>query len=418
MSVSYGFLSTYPPTQCGLATFSQALLEHLVADGGAGGVVRVMGESDSPGGVDVVGHLVPGSRLSMLSAAAELNRFDVVVVQHEYGIYAGPDGESVLDVLARVHVPTIAVLHTVLSAPTPHQREVLERVADAAETVVVMSDTAASLLVHTYSVDASKIEVIAHGAHMPAPPLRIADTLDAFSSSGEPEALESFDRFSAGAYRPPAPVAATPRGPMILSWGLLGPGKGLEWVIDALAQMRDLTPAPTYVIAGQTHPKVLERDGEAYRTSLTARAADRGVASMVRFEPEYRDAQSLLRLIHAADVVVMPYDSCEQVTSGVLIEAVAAARPVVATRFPHARDLLAGGCGLLVEQRDAAGIARALRRVLTEPGLAAQLSAASARLAPTLAWSAVAGRYQQVAVSLLAAREAAVPVGSGVRAAA
>jgi glycosyltransferase involved in cell wall biosynthesis len=140
------------------------------------------------------------------------------------------------------------------------------------------------------------------------------------------------------------------------------------------------------------------------------RADAAGVASMVRFEPGYRDPQALLGLVRSADVVVMPYDSSEQVTSGVLIEAVAALRPVVATRFPHALELLAGGCGLLVEHRDAAGIAAALRRVLTEPGLAAQMSAAAARLAPDLAWTAVADRYRGLAADLLAARaQAGVP---------
>jgi glycosyltransferase involved in cell wall biosynthesis len=191
---------------------------------------------------------------------------------------------------------------------------------------------------------------------------------------------------------------------MILSWGLLGPGKGLEWAIDALAHLRDLVPEPRYLIAGQTHPKVLERDGDAYRESLMQRAVVRGVAGMVRFDPTYRDSASLVDLVRSADVVVMPYDSSEQATSGVLIEAVAALRPVVATRFPHARELLGDGSGLLVDHADPIGIAAALRRVLTEPGLAARMSASAARIAPGLAWSGVAERYRTVAEGLLAAR--------------
>lgn len=382
MPVSYGFLSTYPPTQCGLATFSQALFQHLTSRAEGSALVRVLGPSElgADSGDGVVGHLRADSRLSMLSTAAELNRFDVVVVQHEYGIYGGRDGEQVLDVLARLRVPSIVVLHTVLASPTPHQRFILERIAHLADAVVVMSRTAAARLFDGYLIESSKVIVIAHGAHQPA----ITDPL------------------------PHIPAASS--APLILSWGLLGPGKGLEWAIDALAHLRDLVPMPRYLIAGQTHPKVLERDGEAYRESLMERATARGVAGMVRFDPAYRDAPALLRLVRSADVVVMPYDSSEQTTSGVLIEAVAALRPVVATRFPHARELLTPGSGLLVDHRDPVGIAAALRRVLTEPGLAARMSASAARLAPGLAWPAVAQRYRTVAGDLLAARaETGVP---------
>jgi glycosyltransferase involved in cell wall biosynthesis len=377
VSVSYGFLSTFPPTQCGLATFTAALYQQLAVGTDTGGVVRVVDEAKGAHGAETVGHFVAGSRLSMLATAAALNRFDVAIIQHEYGIYSGHDGEQVLDVLSRLNVPVIVVMHTVLGSPTPHQRFVLERVADAADAVVVMSNTAATRLFDGYVIDSAKVVVIAHGAQ----------TLG-------------------GSDGPAAAHEAAPRGKTILSWGLLGPGKGLEWVIDALGELRDLTPAPRYLIAGQTHPKVLERDGEAYRNSLIDRAAAGGVAPMVRFDPDYRDAQSLLRLVRDADVVVLPYDSSEQATSGVLIEAVAALRPVVATRFPHARELLAGGCGLLVDHRDSAGIAVALRRVLTEPGLAAGMSAAAARLAPGLAWASVAERYRTLAAGLLAARAA------------
>jgi polysaccharide biosynthesis protein PslF len=390
VSVSYGFLSTSPPTQCGLATFNQALFQHLVTGPDRGGVVRVAEDPTGAYGTETVGHLVPGSRLSMLSAAAVLNRYDVAIVQHEYGIYAGHDGDQVLEVLDRLRVPVIVVLHTVLGAPTAHQRSVLEQIVEAADAVVVMSKTAAARLFEGYLIDSSKVAVIMHGASAPEPAAADPDR-------GRPDGAY-LDEFAA--------FIAPPTGPTILSWGLIGPGKGLEWAIDALAELRDLDPAPRYLIAGQTHPKVLERDGEAYRTSLMNRAAALGVGSMVQFDPQYRDTPSLLRLVRTADVVVLPYDSSEQATSGVLIEAMAALRPVVATRFPHACELLADGAGLLVGHRDPAAIAAALRRVLTEPGLAARMSAASARLAPGLTWPLVAAQYRGLAVGLLAAQAA------------
>lgn len=407
MSVSYGFLSTSPPTQCGLATFNQSLFQHLTDGPDRGGVVSVVDAPNGPTGAETVGHLVADSHLSMLTAAAVLNRYDVVIVQHEYGIYAGRDGDQVLDVLRRLRVPMIVVLHTVLGSPTPNQRLVLEQIVEAADAVVVMSKTAAARLFDKYVIDASKVAAITHGAPAPVVP-GAASTQSDLVSGAVSDVVSALTAVTPNfaylgelvAFTPP------PTGPTILSWGLLGPGKGLEWAIEALADLRDLTPAPRYVIAGQTHPKVLEREGEAYRTSLMNRAVALGVDSMVRFDPGYRDTASLQRLVHAADVVVLPYDSSEQATSGVLIEAVAAQRPVVATRFPHACELLANGSGLLVGHRDPAGIAAALRRVLTEPGLAAQMTAASARLAPDLAWPAVAAQYRDLAVGLLAARAA------------
>ena len=139
------------------------------------------------------------------------------------------------------------------------------------------------------------------------------------------------------------------------------------------------------MIAGQTHPKVLEREGEAYRDSLRARAEDLGVSADVEFDPDYRNPDALMDLVRSADVVLLPYDSTEQVTSGVLIEAVAAGRPIVATRFPHAVELLADGAGLLVPHQDVPAMTEALRAVLTQPGLAAaSMTPACGRIAP--AW--------------------------------
>jgi glycosyltransferase involved in cell wall biosynthesis len=233
-----------------------------------------------------------------------------------------------------------------------------------------MTEAARSRLVKCYTVDAAKVVVIPHGA-----PVR--------------------------ATRSPALPGERP---LILTWGLLGPGKGIEWGIDGMQQVRQVRPSPAYIVAGQTHPRVRQRQGEQYRLHLAQRARAVGVANNVRFEGAYLDEASLTRLVRRADVVLLPYDSREQVTSGVLVEAVAAGIPVVATAFPHAVELLGRGAGLLVPHRDGAAIGAALLRVLTEPDLARQMSTEAIRLAPALMWPAVAERYRLLAAELLADR--------------
>jgi polysaccharide biosynthesis protein PslF len=378
MPASYGFLSTYPPTECGLATFNAALATHLNATGTAG-VVRLLAGDDTGGGIELdrnaprVVHTwhtdTPGG---WAAAANALNRFDVAVIQHEYGVYPGDAGSEVLPLLRALKVPAVVVLHTVLSHPDPLQRSVLERIAISADAVVTMTDTARQRLIAGYAVDPHKISVIPHGAR-------------------------SHDR---------AEQADHDR-PQLLTWGLLGPGKGIEWALRALALLDD--PRPVYTIAGRTHPKVLEQFGDVYRDSLKALAARLGVTDSVRWEDRYLDDAALSRLILSSDVVVLPYDSTEQVTSGVLIEAVGAGVPVVATEFPHAVELLADGPGLLVPHQDPEAMAAAIRHVLAEPGLAGRLTGLAG--GPTLRWPAVAARYQALAGRLIAER---APVAASV----
>jgi glycosyltransferase involved in cell wall biosynthesis len=189
---------------------------------------------------------------------------------------------------------------------------------------------------------------------------------------------------------------------LILTWGLLGPGKGVEWAIDALPHLRDLSPLPRYVVAGQTHPRVRQQQGEAYRDYLRQRAVEAGVADMLRFEESYLDDGALTALIRRADVVLLPYDSPEQVTSGVLVEAIAAGKPVVATAFPHAVELCATGAGMVVAHRDSAALGEALHRVLAAPDAARRMRAEAVRIAPSLRWSAVAEQYRALTTGLLA----------------
>jgi hypothetical protein len=316
VTMRFGFVSTYPPTQCGLATFTSSLMtamigrqDHVGYDDTAS-VIRLLESPGHPRGFDdpspeVVGTMVAGDPKGAAAAAMLLSSCDVVVVQHEYGIFGGHDGDEVLSLLSQLSVPSIVVLHTVLT------------------------------------------------------------------------------------------------------WGLIGPGKGIEWGIEAMGHLRGLRPEPQYVVAGQTHPKVREHAGEAYRDSLRDRIDRLGLESSVHLDGRYRNNSDLAALVRSAAVVLLPYDSTEQVTSGVLIEAVAAQRPVVATRFPHAVELLAGGAGILVPQRDPAAMAEALRAVLTKAGLAATMTRAAASQTAELLWPAVAQRYRDLAAELIRAEIAA-----------
>ena len=362
----YGILSTYPPTPCGLATFSAALARGLEGNGASVGVVRIADQvrSSDP---RVLAELENGSPASVAEATAALNGCDTAILQHEYGLYGGTDGDEILDILHGLTVPSIVVAHTVLLHPTDHQKEVLEAISEVAGAVVVMTQTAQERLCTLFDVDPSKVMMVPHGAAM-AP----------------------------GNYRPDRSGR-----PLLLTWGLLGRGKGIEWAIDAMVDLKDLQPRPRYVVAGRTHPKVLSSEGEAYRDMLVARTWAKGVAPSVIFDATYRDLASLNQLIQDASVVVLPYDSRDQVTSGVLVDAIAAGRPVVATAFPHAVELLSSGAGIVVPQRDPAALGAALRRVLTEPGLSASMAREAARLAPALSWPAVARQYAALADGLV-----------------
>ncbi|HSK96665.1 MAG TPA: glycosyltransferase [Euzebyales bacterium] len=368
-------MSTYPPTRCGLATFSESLVRAIEAQQPRGtvGVLEVVDQLSRHRHGDVIGQLAGGDGRSLTAAAMTLEMFDVVLLQHEYGIFPGPDGAAVLDLLDRVTTPVVTVLHTVLSRPTRSQRIVLEQVVAKSAAVVVMTHTARDRLRTTYGVDSNRVEVIPHGAALPL-----------------------------AASPPPA------ARPTMLSWGLLGPGKGIEHAIDALALLQDLRPQPGYVIAGQTHPKVRGRTGDAYREMLMARARDRGVADQIEFDDRYVSQTVLTALIHQADVVVLPYESREQVTSGVLVDAVACGRPVIATAFPHAVELLPRGAGLVVPHDDPAALAGALRRFFTEPRLAERLRAGARALAPEMSWDAVASRYLALAAEVTVARTPSV----------
>lgn len=369
----FGFLSTFPPTRCGLATFTESLSNAIAQSGGhRSRVVRVddlvpSGPANPTAGTAVVGNLRPRSQASRREAAGVLNACDVIIVQHEFGIYGGADGDEILDVLARLTAPILVVLHTVRASPSAHQRWLIDRIGGLASALVVMTQAARELLAGRYSVPMARVRVIPHGV-----PDRV-----------------------------PAPAPDSRSRPVVLTWGLIGPGKGIEWGIRALTELRDLTPRPVYRIAGQTHPKVVAAAGESYRMWLAGLAEQLGVSSDVEIDGRYRDGPELARLVAAADVVLLPYDSREQTTSGVLVEAIAAGKPVIATRFPHAVELLADGGGVVVGQGDAHAIAVGIRTLLGRGGVAARRAIAERAASSETTWPAVATQYMLLAAELV-----------------
>jgi glycosyltransferase involved in cell wall biosynthesis len=368
-----GMVSTYPPTVCGLATFAAALVRQFERAGHRVDVVCLdNGANHAMTGGSVVARHVNGAPDAVRRTASALQHCDVVVLQHEYGIYGGADGDEVLSLLDAIQVPIVVVAHTVPLEPTNHQRAVLTAVCARADRVVVMTDTASQRLLSHYPVDPDIVLTIPHGAATPPPAVPA----------------------------PPGFVA-----PELLTWGLLGPGKGIEHVIDALGELRHLGLRPRYTVAGVTHPNVLAEHGEAYRSSLVARAQAAGVADTVTFDASYRTVAELTRFIASASVVVLPYDSRDQVTSGVLVDAIAAGRPVIATAFPHAVELLSSGAGIIVPHGDVPALAGAIRTLVENPIVRNAMAAAAQRIAPDLAWPSVARRYLDLCAELTRTRQ-------------
>jgi glycosyltransferase involved in cell wall biosynthesis len=285
----------------------------------------------------IVGDLIANGSTSPEHVNESLQDCDVVIVQHEFGIFGGPDGDEIVAILETLDKPSIAVLHTVLERPSDHQKFIVERVSALAEVIVVMTTTAEGFLLTNYAVDASKVRLIPHGV-----PVQPAPTLE---------------------------DAVTP-GTM-LTWGLMGPGKGIEWGIMALALLQDSHPDLTYTVIGQTHPKVFEREGHQYREMLARLAEELGVIDRVVFEDHYISLTELGSRVRQSEIVLLPYDARNQVTSGVLVEALAAQKKVIATAFPHALELLSDGAGEVVKHESPRDIAEAIERLLAHSSASA-----------------------------------------------
>lgn len=378
------FLGDYPPRLCGIATFTHDLCE-AVAEKAVGAQCFVGAVNDRMDAYEYAPRVhfeLDQKDLNSYRHGADFlnfNNTDVLCVQHEFGIYGGSAGSHLLALLKDVRMPVVTTLHTVLRHPNADQRKVMDELVRRSARLVVMAQKGADILSETYGVSEDKVDIIHHGI----PDMPFVDS--------------SF-------YKPQFGV----EGRMVLlTFGLLGPGKGLEYVIEALPEIVKRHPNAIYLVLGATHPHLVARDGENYRLSLERLAEERGVKEHVIFHNRFVALEDLKEFIGATDIYLTPYLNEAQITSGTLAYVFGAGKAVVSTPYWHAQELLGEGRGILVPFRDSQAIAEGVCAFLDDPIRLQKTREKAYQLGRDMIWPAVAEQYVEVFKKVCTERRAA-----------
>ncbi len=364
------FIGNHLPRRCGIATFTHDL--HRAVSTARPDLETCVVAMTDPGRTydypPAVRFQIHDDMIEDYAQAAKFlntSRFDMVSLQHEYGIFGGEAGKNIVELLSRLEMPIVTTLHTVLSQPTPIQRDVMHRVIDLSMKIVVMSEKGRELLRSVHHVPANKIYVIPHGI----PEFPFLETHHAKTKFG-------FDGKT-----------------IILTFGLLSPSKGIETVIDAMPDIIKSCPNAVYVILGATHPNLVRHQGEVYRESLVARVRELGVEGHVAFFNQFVDQSTLLDFISMCDVYVTPYLNEAQMTSGTLAYSFGLGKAVVSTPYWHAQELLGEGRGILVPFGDSKAVSFEIAGLLTDDVRRFAMRKRAYAASRSMTWAETAKRY-------------------------
>jgi len=371
--VKVAYLSTYPPRECGIATFCEDLIQ---ATGGGGAfpepvVIAMEGGARYHRYSRPVVHVVDDRNEKDYQAAAEFindSPADVVSIQHEFGIYGGLEGRGMYRFLDALRKPVVTNLHTVLPQPDRMTHDMIRALAEKSQRVMVMNPIASQILRRDYDIAPRKVAFINHGAPSPSVERR--------------EAVKQ--RLGVGGKK------------VMCTFGLVGAGKGLEYAIQALPQVLRRHPELVYLIVGETHPGAIRNGADEYRESLTRLIGELGVEDSVRFVNHYLTKDEIISYLAASDIYITPYINPHQICSGTLAYAVAAGRAIISTAYLHARFLLGEERGLLVDFASAPSISEAALRVLDAPELQAELEWRTRAYGRRLLWAEVGARYRNL----------------------
>jgi glycosyltransferase involved in cell wall biosynthesis len=376
------FLGGFVPRLCGIATFTSDICE-AVATASPTSEVYASAVNDLAAGYDYPSRVrfqLAEQSLDSYRRTADLLNFskaDVLCVQHEFGIYGGPAGSHLIALLKEVRMPVVTTLHTILGNPDPAQRNVMGELIRRSDRLIVMAEKGRQILIETYGAPEEKIDLIAHG---------IPDTPFADSER----------------YKTQFGVEGRQ---VLFTFGLLGPGKGIEYAIKALPAIIARHPNVVYLILGATHPHLLATDGESYRLGLERLAEETGVRDHVIFYNRFVSLEELKEFIGATDVYLTPYLNEAQITSGTLAYVFGAGKAVVSTPYWHAQELLGQGRGTLAPFRDSEAIATAVTAYLDDSELMDKTRKEAYRIGREMIWPAAAGRYLESFRSAVAGRE-------------
>jgi glycosyltransferase involved in cell wall biosynthesis len=365
-------IGNYLPRQCGIATFTTDLCEAIAAEYGTARLLALPVD-DTDAGYDYPARVrwsLAQDKVKSYEEAAEFlnfNNIDMVCMQHEYGIFGGPAGSHILQLLRGLKMPLVTTLHTVLREPNPDQFAVMEEIAELSDRLIVMSQLSAQLLQEIFKVPGSKIDIVPHGV----PDLPFLDPnfyKDRFGVEGKA---------------------------VLLTFGLLSPNKGIENVIQAMPQILSKHSNAVYIVAGATHPHILRREGDKYRASLQALAKEVGVEPQVIFHDRFATPEEMAEFIGAADIYITPYRHEAQVVSGTLAYAMGAGKAIISTPYWHALELLDDRRGALVPFQNPGAIAQKTIELLDTPATRHAMRKRAYLFAREMIWKRVAQGYME-----------------------
>ena len=375
------FMGSFPPRECGIATFTKDVVDSYDAAFGTRSHVIAI---DEPGGEsrkypsNVIARLSRNDRGSYSRVAALVNAHpaELLNVQHEYGLFGGSDGAWFADFLEFVRKPVVVSMHTVLPKPTDEHLALTRRICARADNIVVLSETGKKILVDLYGADPAKTSVIHHG--VPDVPF--------MSTAGPKASFGVADRT------------------VISTFGLISRGKGLEYAIEAMRLVVERHPEALYLILGETHPEVRRQEGESYRESLQQQVAAAGLERNVTLVDRYLEFDELVNYLAATDVYLTPYLNPVQIVSGTLAYAVGCGKAIVSTPYLYAQELLDQHRGFLAEFRDAESIARIVSALLDDFGLRRATERRAYRFGRQMTWPNVALEYGRLFLCLVPPR--------------
>ncbi len=372
------FISTYPPEPCGLATFTRDLADAV--DLAARRPLSRMFAIQKKGLYSLydkrVVYVVDNRKSgSYLQAAMVANHFDcdIVCIQHEFGLYPGERGSAILDFANRVKKPIVTTLHTLSTNPDARAKEIILELCSLSSAVVVMSNISASLLRSAYGAHPERLEVIPHGVPV--------------INWSHPGMLKK--RLGVAGRK------------VILTFGLINPGKGLEYMIEAIPQVLKADPETLYLVVGRTHPAVKQAQGETYREQLLEMVRKLNLRSSVFFVDRYVSLLELLQYLQAADVYVTPYLGRDQVASGTLAYALSAGKAIVSTPYLYAKEMLSEGRGILVDFENSRALSRAVVQILGDVALKERLETRALEYSYQMQWPVVGRSYLKLFTELL-----------------